>query len=83
MADTENGAMVMAVLAVLVLLACRVRELWGWCGWRVGWLVLIWLSWMGWWGLILGSTNEKRRVRGHVFFSVSESGAYQAALIPR
>ncbi len=30
MADTENGAMVMAVLAVPVLLACRVRELWCW-----------------------------------------------------
>ena len=48
-----------------------------------GAVVLIWLSWVGWWGMILGSTNEKRRVRGHVFFSVSESGAYQAALIPR
>ena len=44
---------------------------------------LDWLGWVGWWGMILGSTNEKRRVRGHVFFSVSESGAYQAALIPR
>ena len=48
------------------------------------WLAeLDWLGWVGWWGMILGSTNEKRRVRGHVFFSVSESGAYQAALIPR
>ena len=59
MADTENGAMVMAVLAVPVLLACRGRELWGWCGW-LGWLAgadlaeLVWLGWMGWWGLILG-----------------------------